>query len=135
MLPFEVRRLAFRAWDERVRLHRRRPFPTDWAKVVAGVGLASFTMRVEDVLAHLPQWAEYKAHYLHSLGVPQSIVPGLHDLLPPFDRFLPSLPPEPRRYFEDLRSLVVEAIELTDRWWTLDAAGSSADAGNASPIA
>jgi hypothetical protein len=91
-------------------------------------------MRVEHVLGALPQWAGYKPLYLHSIGVPQSAARDLRDLLPPFDRFLPSLPPAPRQYFEDLRSLVAEAIELTDKWWALDAAaGHSPDSTNAAP--
>ena len=45
------------------------------------------------------------------------MVKELRELLVRFDQFLPALPPEPRAYFEDFKSLVADAIALTDTWW------------------
>ena len=53
MDPYRQRQAAFDAWWERVRAFHTRPFPTEFAKVVAGVGLASFSMRVDQSLAIL----------------------------------------------------------------------------------
>jgi hypothetical protein len=118
MDPYRERQAAFDAWWARVRSFRQQPFPTDWAKVVAGVGLASFSMRVEHSLSWIPMLGSFKPDYLRRTGQAQSTVKDLRDLLVVFDQFLPSLPPEPRHYFEDFRSLVADALALTDTWWT-----------------
>jgi hypothetical protein len=47
----------------------------------------------------------------------------LKAILAPFDQFLPALPPEPHAYFNELRGVIVAAIEWTDVWWALDESG------------
>ena len=125
MDPYRERKAAFDAYWERVRLFKGRPFPTDWAKVVNGVGLASFTMRVERQLSELSSLSnhDWKPSYLHRIGAAQSMTADLRALLETFDRFTPTLPPEPRAYFIDLRNLVTAAIAFTDEWWGVTAEG------------
>jgi len=117
--PYRERLAAFEAWWQKVRSFQRRPFPTDWAVVVAGVGLASFSMRAERSLSTLASMGDRKPAYLHRIGRAQSMTEELEALLGGFDRFLPALPPEPRSYFDAFRLLVVEAVELTETWWAL----------------
>ena len=117
MDPYSERMAAFEAWWARVRAFRARPFPTDWARVVAGVGLASFSMRVERTLEPLPAMYCWKPDYLHRIGLAQSTVKELRELHDGFAPFLPALPPEPRAYFEEFRALVADALALTEEWW------------------
>jgi hypothetical protein len=44
---------ALDEFAKRVRVFRRQPFPTDWAKVVNGVGLVSLVTRVERTLGEV----------------------------------------------------------------------------------
>ena len=60
MDPYRERIAAFDGLASRVRLFRGRPVPTDSARVVNGVGLASFTMRVERVLNELSGLSDLK---------------------------------------------------------------------------
>ena len=117
MDPYRQRLAAFDDYWAGVRLFRQRPFPTDWARVVDGVGLASFTMRVERSLGEMSALSYWKPSYLHRSGKAPAKVAELRALLATFDRFLPALPPAPRAYFHDLRSLVSDAVAFTDRWW------------------
>ena len=125
MDPYRERMAAFNAYWASVRLFRDRPFPHDWAKVVNGVGLASFSMQVERRLGELSSLSYWKPAYLYSTGQAQSAVANLQATLAEFDSFLPALPPEPRSYFEDLRSLVADAIAFTEAWWVPFAAGEA----------
>jgi len=120
MNPYRERQAAFDTLWSRVREFRRRPFPTDWAKVVNGVGLASFTYRVERGLSALSGLSSWKPSYLHTIGAIQEPVAELRAIEATFDQFLPALPPEPHAYFNELRGVIVAAIEWTDVWWALD---------------
>ena len=115
--PYRERMAAFDALWARVRLFHARPFPTEWAKVANGVGLASFAMRAEKALGALFPLTEYKPSYLHSIRASHGIIGELRTVLATFDRFMPALPPDPRSYFEDLRSLVAEAVAFAREWW------------------
>jgi hypothetical protein len=117
MASYGEREAAFEAWGERWSAFRMRPFPTDWAKVVAGVGLASFSMRVEKSFWKMSTMGVWKPWYVHRMGWAVPAVEDLRDILRQFDMFLPALPPEPRRYFEEFRSLAADALALTERWW------------------
>ena len=119
MDPYRERMAAFDELSSRIRLSRDRPFPTDWARVLNGVGLASFTMRVERVLNELSGLSDLKPTYLHATGTAASIGAELRTLLGIADQFMPALPSEPRAYFNDLRGLVADAVELTEAWWAV----------------
>ena len=123
MHPYHERQAAFKNWWARVRAFRKdRSFPTDWAKVVAGVGLVSFSMRVEQVLSNMSMMYCFTPQYLHDTGQAEAVTHDLDALLREFDRFLPSLPPEPRSYFEDVRALVNEALQLAGKHWAIPGA-------------
>ena len=66
---------------ERVRSFRTKPFPTDWARVVAGVGLASFSMRVEDGLFDISMVGVWKPDYLRCIALAQSKAQELREFL------------------------------------------------------
>ena len=124
MDPYRRRLAAFDAFGERVRAFRGRPFPTDWARVVGGVGLASFSMRVERVLSTLPGLGELKPEYARGTGVAGTVLADLGGLLRTFDDFVDALPPGPRAYFEDMRGLVADASVLVAEWWPADGGGA-----------
>jgi hypothetical protein len=79
---------------------KKRPFPTDWAKVVNGIGLVSLTMRAERCLGD--------AIHKH---LPRPTIDELLRLLDMFERALPApLPSESRGYFEELRDILAESL-------------------------
>lgn len=134
MIPFRETLAAGEALSARLNRFRGRPFPTEWAKVVNGVGLASLTMRAERALgdiARLHSMCEFRLSYLHSIGEPRSTAAALFDALHPmpaeFDRFLAALPPDARAYFADLRALVADGLALAEQWWSIDAAARPSD--------
>lgn len=127
MTRYQDRVAALDALDARFHAFRQRPFPTDWAKVVNGVGLASLAMRAERSLGELSwlSWfCNFRRSYLLTLGEPEATAGRLHDALRPLveqlDRVLPALPPEPQGYFADFRALVADPAALAARWWTFD---------------
>ena len=127
MAPYQDRVAALDALAARVHAFRQRPFPTDWAKVVNGVGLASLAMRAERSLGEiswLGYFCNFRRSYLLTLGEPEATAGRLHDglrlLAEQLDRALPALPPEPRGYFAGLRALVADAATLAARWRTFD---------------
>jgi len=123
MDPYRERAAAPDIVSSRDRQFRSRPFPIGWAKVVNGVGLASFTNRVERGLSALSGFSSLKLSYLHAIGAIPETVAELKVILATFDRFLPALPPEPHAYFNEFRGVIVAAIEWTDVWWALDENG------------
>ena len=123
MDPYREREAAFDTFLSQLQQFRGRPFPMGWAKVVNGVGLASFTNRVERALGVLSGFSSLKPSYLHAVGAIQETVAELKAILATFDRILPALPPEPHSYFDEFRAVIVAAIEWTDVWWALDENG------------
>ena len=126
MDPYREREAAFDTLCSRMGQYRSRPFPTGWAKVVNGVGLASFTDRVGRGLGALSGFSSLKPSYLHAIRAAQETGAELKAIVATFDQFLPALAPEPRAYFDDLRGAVVAAIEWTNVWWALDENGEPA---------
>ena len=101
----------------RIQAFRPQPFPTDWAKVVNGIGLVSLAMRAERTLGEVAALGDWNPDYLRETGRAQSIDADLREILTSFEQALPALPAEPRHYFEQCRSLVAEAAALADAWW------------------
>jgi hypothetical protein len=101
----------------RVRLFRRQPFPTHWAKVVNGVGLVSLVTRVERTLGEVAALGGWNPDYLRATGQAHTIDADLREMLASFNQVLPALTAEPRQYFEQCRSLVADATALADAWW------------------
>jgi hypothetical protein len=108
-----------------VRDFLRRPFSPEWAKVVNGVGLASLTMRAERVFGDFAGYLN--PDYARSIGLAQAVSADLRDIVRQIDRATPALPSEARVYFGDLRSLVLSAIVLHDRWWATGPDGNGED--------
>jgi hypothetical protein len=88
----------------RYREFKTRTFPTDWATVVNGVGLASLATRAERCMDDVV-WKH----------LPRSTVDELLRLLAMCERALPALPPEPHDYFDELRSIVLDALHWAKR--------------------
>jgi len=61
----------------------------------------------------------WKPAYLHRIGAAQSMTEKLQEAFDGFDQFLDALPPEPRSYFEEFRSLVADALAMVETWWAL----------------
>ena len=100
---------------ERFRAFRGVAFPTEWAKVVNGVGLASLAMRAEKCLSQLTSSDTYAARRveLRDLWRAPATAAELNTLLDLHDRTLPALPPGPRAYFDELHAMVRDALAYT----------------------
>jgi hypothetical protein len=117
MDPNRERTAALDAYRTLERRFKDRPFPHDWAKVVNGVGLVTLTERVEHYLGAFSFLNDRGLAYSYQAREARQVVADLRAVLPEFDRFLAALPAEPRSYFEDLRSLVSDALTFTNTWW------------------
>ena len=118
---------AFDAWKSSVQRFWRQPFPTEWARVVNGIGLASLALRAEHTFGDLA--GHWNPEYVRGSGLAQSTAERLRTILEDLERATPALPPEPRAYFDQLRALVADAIALTERWWL-----AKADTGDVSGV-
>ena len=103
---------------------RERRFPTDWAKVVNGVGLVSLAMSAEGVFGDME--GHWNPKYLRRTGLAQATASDLNAMLDgPTGRCPP--PPERTGYFDELRTLARDGVGLIDAWWQVDRSSDDRD--------
>ena len=80
------------------------PFPTEWARNVDGIGLASLSLEAD-------KWFEQLMNHI----VPGGIVVGLQSVVEKCELVLPALSGEALAYFREVHFIAIESLTFLRR--------------------
>jgi hypothetical protein len=101
----------FQPLEQRLRGFRAKPFPTQWARVVNDVGIASLGMAAD-------KWFD---EFIRGHNSMKSVTFQLRQIVQKCDRILPALDETALLYFAEMRSIALECLDLARKRRPFDA--------------